>query len=172
MDCSTSRDLLAAWLDGELAPSARTLLERHLDTCPACAALGERLANQDLTPPAPHPANTSPEFWAPLEHNLDHAWADTPTATAPAPPWWQRRIALPAPLLAIQAALLLLGAGWALAHTHGDDVAIAAGEAADAAHPQLVVSQAPPTDSLDDELKGAKPPSWPVAAYTPHRGVF
>ncbi len=172
MDCSTSRDHLAAWLDDELAPSARTLLERHLDTCPACAVLGERLANQDLTPPAPHPASTSPEFWATLEQNLDHAWADPRATPAPSPPWWERRIALPVPLLAVQAALLLLGAGWALAHTHGDDVAIAADEAAEAARPQLVVSQALPTDTLDGELEGATPPSWPVAAYTPHRGVF
>ncbi len=55
---------------------------------------------------------------------------------------------------------------------HGDDVAIAADEAAEAARPQLVVSQALPTDTLDGELEGATPPSWPVAAYTPHRGVF
>ena len=76
------------------------------------------------------------------------------------------------PLLAAQAALLLLGAGWALAHTHGEDVAIAAGETAEAVHPQRVASQAPTTDSLDGEQEDAKPPSWPVAAYTPHRGVF
>jgi len=171
MDCSTSRDLLAAWLDGELAPSAHTLLERHLDTCPACALLGERLADQDFTPPAPLPASTAPEFWAPLERSLDHAWSSTAAAPAPSTPWWQRRIALPLPLLAGQAALFLLGAGWVLAHTHGEG-AILASEATEAAPTQLLVGQAAPVDARDGELQEAQPPSWPVAAYTPHRGVF
>lgn len=58
MNCPKVRDHLSAWLDGELAPEVRSLLDRHLEACAGCRrelaqleALEQALAS--LTAPAP-----------------------------------------------------------------------------------------------------------------------
>jgi anti-sigma factor (TIGR02949 family) len=58
-NCLEVRDRLSAWLDGELAPEARTRLDRHLERCADCrrelaqlAVLDEALGALPLTAPA------------------------------------------------------------------------------------------------------------------------
>src|SRR5262249_42690335 len=42
-DCQSWTPLLSAFIDGELVPARRVELERHLSTCPGCAALMDDL---------------------------------------------------------------------------------------------------------------------------------
>ena len=63
LTCRELIDFLAAYLDGELAPEARTVFERHLSLCPNCvdylASYREtiRLGKQACEPDAELPAD-------------------------------------------------------------------------------------------------------------------
>lgn len=186
MDCLTAQDHLAAWLDDELSPSARTLLARHLASCPGCSALCDALADQELSPPDLDLGTGAPDFWAPLDRALDQTWSELPLRAAsgaspagPASPgasgedlpWYRRSVRLPLPAVVAWAAAGLLMAGWMLADAPAH---LEAG----AAQPSSVASaEADATPSTPSSLRAhtaaALPASsWSVATYTPHRGTF
>jgi len=74
MNCWRTKQLLAAYLDGELSPSETTLVEEHVESCPECAELRDRIAS---LPPLDLP-RLDPEaeerIWARMDAALDQAW--------------------------------------------------------------------------------------------------
>lgn len=170
MDCTTTREHLAAWLDAELSPSATTLVERHLDSCASCAALATALSSQQLGPETAPRWTDKPRFWDRMDAAMDAEWARQALAP-PSPehtaPWYRRSVRLPLPAVAAYAAMTLL---LALAALSGPSSAPA--EATLATTPTS--SPSAPTAQLDalGQAMDTGLGSWPVATYTPHRGTF
>ena len=77
IECKRDRELLVAYVDGELDASARAELESHLESCAACRELvgaqrrlGEMFAAlPEVTPPGDFEAR----FWARIAREGDHA---------------------------------------------------------------------------------------------------
>lgn len=100
MNCSQIRDLLSAYLDGELAPQSHASTAEHLAQCAACAeALVRyerlsRLANSSRGEPEPA------SDWSALEQRLNN---QAPAPRSARRDWWAR----PAGLTAAAAVLLI-----------------------------------------------------------------
>ncbi len=75
MDCKRDREEISAYLDGELAPAARTELESHLDSCAECAAqlaAQRKLGDMFAALPAVTPAGDfEARFWARIAREAD-----------------------------------------------------------------------------------------------------
>jgi anti-sigma factor RsiW len=75
MTCARSREELAAYLDGELAPNERSELEAHLAGCAACRAELEaerRLSGVLMALPALEPPpDFEARFWARIAREQD-----------------------------------------------------------------------------------------------------
>lgn len=176
MDCLTAQDHLAAWLDDELSPSARTLLARHLADCAGCSALCDALAGQQLAPPGLDRDTAAPGFWDPLDQALDQTWAAVPLAAAARaseapPPWYRRSVRLPLPAVLAYAALGLLMAGWMLADAPAHlEVDSAGGDTL--ASVEAAASPSTPSALRPHTATALPASSWSVATYTPHRGTF
>lgn len=118
MECHEVHDLVAAWLDDELSPGQRELMDRHLERCEACAGLVAALAEQDLRPP-PAPDTAAPGFWDALEARLAAEQAvsaeagPVPAAAAPSSAASSSMLQLRPVVVALYAALLLLSLGFA-----------------------------------------------------------
>ncbi len=127
MNCWRTRQLLSAFLDGELSPSESAQLEEHLTSCPECGAARNRLA---ALPPLDLPrldAEVEGELWSRMDDALDKAWEQqkergTDRFTTHA--WtavrrWLRvgRVAVPVPVAAAYLVLILGLTSWTL-HTH------------------------------------------------------
>lgn len=119
MDCRDARDRLASWLDGELAPAEAELLEMHLDACPACRDLAERLSAQapvlELVRPAPD-RNLEREGWW---DRMDAALAEEMARRERADRGRRRvlavaarRVAVPLPVLGALVLLAAAAAAW------------------------------------------------------------
>lgn len=116
MHCDAVVDRLAALLDEELAPGEVELVGRHIETCPDCAGLMDRMAAQRFSQPE-LVVLERPDFWGPMDAALDRAWADHEAPAlqaAPAPPpWYRRELRLPAGVALLYAAGMLLALGLA-----------------------------------------------------------
>jgi anti-sigma factor RsiW len=116
LSCDETRELLHAYVDGELDMAHALGVERHLDDCPACArARDELLALRALVQSA------APRFWAPdsLHRRVQEA--------LPRPvlrrffPWW--RYTRPFVIAASLAVVFTLGwlAAWAWHRPSGEN---------------------------------------------------
>ena len=111
MDCRTAEDLMAGFIDDELSPGHRALLEEHLQHCPACTVLLDQLVAQPLAPPSMPPMDNA--FWAKMDHvlaeEITQSEQDSDDAPAPAAPAWR-----PSAALIFYAATLMLALSWGL----------------------------------------------------------
>lgn len=130
MDCPTTADRVAAYLDGELARSELELFEQHLDACAGCRGLVERVAAVDLTPPPPLAQVAEPRFWGRMDEALamEHTRSSVAASSAASSagkrrgPWtWELRVSLPVVLA--YAAFLLLAVGWSVSNLRRAQVA-------------------------------------------------
>lgn len=120
MDCQSTRELMAGWIDEQLSPGQHELMAEHLVRCPACSALLEAMETQDLRPPR-HVIHV-PGLWDRMDQalaaELEQAEAEAEPPAAPAvvvpPQPWRLQVGWPTALL--YAALLTLAVGWGL-HT-------------------------------------------------------
>jgi hypothetical protein len=113
--CEKCRSLLVEALYDELDPKARSFLERHTTSCPACAAesraLKETLRIMDERA-RPEPG---PDFWDGYWDRLSLRLEKDKTAGRVSSPWWRKlgRVRTLAPRWAYQAAaavaLLIIG---------------------------------------------------------------
>jgi len=74
MNCWRTRQLLTAFLDGELSPSENELVEQHVSSCDECSTALERL---DAVPPMELPRlppQQEQEIWQRMDAALDQAW--------------------------------------------------------------------------------------------------
>ena len=117
MNCWRTRQLLAAYLDGELSPSETELIDEHVRVCPECAELKERIA---AIPPLELPRlepNVEADVWARMDDALEAAWERnerqvepgwTGAALAGLRGWLRRgRVAVPVPVAAVYITIVL-----------------------------------------------------------------
>ncbi len=118
MNCWRTRQLIAAYLDGELSPAETELIDDHLRACPECEELRERIA---AIPPLDLPRlepDAEADIWARMDDALDAAWerqergverGAVVNALEGARSWLRgRRVAIPLP---VAAAYLLIIVG-------------------------------------------------------------
>jgi anti-sigma factor RsiW len=159
------RDLISAYVDGEVPSPWRERLEEHFASCSDCAALltsysglGERLRADSVEEPAAEAAAV-----ARGRSRLDALLAGRPELLSPArrpsrlfdPSVWRRSVSLPLPL-ALAAALLVLflgGAASVLAFKPSvGRVAIQTVASSEIAPPPMGAQQAQPA-SMDELLR-------------------
>ncbi len=114
------RELLSAYVDGEVPSPWRERIAEHLSSCPDCARavegyaeLGRAMRADEL----PGEREAVERVRARLEADLARSGAAAPVAGAPGPggsPLWRRSVRLPLPLAAA-AAVMVLALGGAAA---------------------------------------------------------
>jgi anti-sigma factor RsiW len=111
------RDLVSAYVDGEVPSPWRERLEEHLRSCPECAALAARYAGLGERLRSELPAGGA-EALARGGERLDALLASALSSPAPLPRRaliaggpWRRSVRLPLPLAAAAAILVLLLGG-------------------------------------------------------------
>jgi anti-sigma factor RsiW len=101
------RDILSAWMDGELEAPWSRAVEEHLAACAQCR---ERLAVLERTR-ALLRADPEPDLAAPMERVRQSVLAQGLAQPSPVARFWQRKVALPVPLAAAAVLLVMLLAG-------------------------------------------------------------
>jgi anti-sigma factor RsiW len=100
------REILSAWLDGEIDAPWDRALEEHVGSCPECRVLLERLeAVRRTLLEAPVPD------WRPAMERVRSSLVARGFASEKAAPVWRRRVSLPVPLAVAAGLLVMLLAG-------------------------------------------------------------
>ncbi len=100
------REILSAWLDGEIDAPWDRALEEHVGACTDCRARLERLEavrRSLLESPVPD--------WRPAMERVRSSLVARGLARAPAAPVWRRSVSLPLPAAAAAAVVIILLAG-------------------------------------------------------------
>jgi anti-sigma factor RsiW len=100
------REILSAWLDGEIDAPWDRALEEHVSSCQDCRARIERLEgvrHSLLEAPVPD--------WRPAMERVRSSLVSRGLASEKPVPAWRRRVALPLPLAVAAAALVMVLAG-------------------------------------------------------------
>jgi anti-sigma factor RsiW len=108
-------DRLSDYLDGELEPAERAALERHLPSCPACAATLDELREVVARAATLAPRPPAADLWTGIEPRLDRIT----TVVTPMRPRLTRRFSFTMPqLVAAGLALMVMSGGgvWVLKH--------------------------------------------------------
>jgi anti-sigma factor RsiW len=138
------KEMLVAYLYGEIDGDGRREVERHLRTCAACTRETEALqgVRQDLS------------TWIPPETDLGFVIAQKPAATVLRPSRWSSPARLPA-WVQVAAAVLVMAAGAAIAnlqvHYGNDGLTVRTGWMT----PAAVAATAPAAPSQNDTWKPA-----------------
>lgn len=100
------REILSAWLDGEINAPWDRELEVHVGSCPSCRARVEQLegVRRALLEAA------TPD-WRPAMERVRSSLVSRGLASERATPAWRRRVSLPLPLAIAAAALVMVLAG-------------------------------------------------------------
>ena len=100
------RDIISAYLDGEIEAPWDSAIAEHLASCPACTLLHARLAETRRI----LKEEQLPDWHAPMEHVRKALRAYTPPPHRGVPVW-ERRVSISLPVATLAAALVLfLGA--------------------------------------------------------------
>ncbi len=100
------REILSAWLDGEIDAPWDRALEEHVGACADCRGRLERLESVRRTLlEAPVPD------WRPAMERVRSSLVARGLARVPSAPVWRRRVTLPLPAAAAAAVLIILLAG-------------------------------------------------------------
>jgi hypothetical protein len=117
MNCSETKELLSAFLDGELSHELRESVRRHAQECASC---GEELASFSaiavLAKQLPHPV-APPDIWPRLSQELEAATPRSRTA------WLMRDARRTYSIVGLLAAAVLLLTGimlWSNRHMHSE----------------------------------------------------
>jgi anti-sigma factor RsiW len=100
------REILSAWLDGEIDAPWDRALEEHVGSCPDCRARTERLEGVRrslLEAPMPD--------WRPAMERVRSSLVARGLASEKTVPAWRRRVSLPLPIAVAAAALVMVLAG-------------------------------------------------------------
>lgn len=135
---------LSEYVDGELTPEERELVERHLDDCDECAGIADDLHEVRARAaglPERHPAT---DLWSGIEARLAGGDAGAGTTPLDARRGIRRRIALTVPQLAAAALTLAsvsaAGAWLTLRGTAGSDAPAGEGSGVAAPAPDAVLA--------------------------------
>ena len=86
--CEIVRDRSAAWLDDELSAAETAVIAEHLEKCPECSALYEKLAQMDLRPPKLRLLPTD-NYWSAMDNELSKAMEESSSPPQRVLPVWQ-----------------------------------------------------------------------------------
>ena len=127
MNCWRARQILSAFLDGELSPSEAALVAEHVETCEEC---GEAMTRIEALPPLDLPRldrGKEQQLWLRMDEALDQAWdrqqqregGGVARDAIDTLKRWLRvgRVAIPIPVAAAYLALILGLSGLTL-HSH------------------------------------------------------
>lgn len=172
MDCLTTRERVAAYLDGELAPSEAKQFVAHIEQCSACAGLVKSVQAQCFQPlsATERAAVCSREdFWdnmdAVLCVELDEMSGGSAVRVHA---WYRRRVGMPAPMVMAYAAAMVLAVAWGMQQR---ERALSAEVSVEHLGQQLEAERrvvAQPLDPLPAQQNG----KIKVVTYTPQRGTF
>jgi anti-sigma factor RsiW len=114
MNCRELRECVAPLLDGELEPALVEQASAHMDQCPECAALVERLAAVPLRPVEVRaPAN--PEFWDAMDDALAAEAERSPGPVERLRGWFATELEISRGAVLVYLLLLGLAFAWSLA---------------------------------------------------------
>ncbi len=96
------REIISAFLDGEINPPWDRVIAEHVSSCPRCGALHAGLlrTRQALR------EQTTPELTGPMERVRQRILRHVPVPSPRVPPW-RRQVSVPVPVAVVAAALLL-----------------------------------------------------------------
>lgn len=114
MNCQELRECVAPLLDGELEPEKVEEAAEHMDACPECAALVEKLASLPVRPAAPR-APTGPDFWDAMDRALAAEAERAPSLLERVRGWFGTELRLSRGSALIYLLLLSLAFAWSLA---------------------------------------------------------
>lgn len=168
MDCTMVTSRLAAFLDGELAPSECERFVMHIEGCEDCTRVVARLEAQQFKPLCEDQKDSicgRDGFWGDMDSVLGaHMDQMVLAKTACLGPWHSRRVKLPVPMIAAYAAAMVAAVVWGLQQ---HDRAAAAELASEHLGQQLESER-----RLAAQPAPASGTTYKVVTYTPERGTF
>ena len=117
MDCVFVSTRMAAFLDGELAPAEVEQFTLHIERCDDCAQIVIQMEAQRFMPLTAHEKTAicgSSEFWADMDVCLSEELEQIGTKGVNVTPWHRRQVGLPAPMVVMYAAAMLLAVAWGM----------------------------------------------------------
>jgi len=172
MDCVTTHERIAAFLDGELAPSEAEQFSKHVELCSTCLLMLKELQSQcfkPLTVDEKASVCSSQGFWDDMDAvlcvQMDQVSGEQSMRVHA---WYSRRVGLPTPMIAAYAAAMLLAVVWGMQQR---ERALAAEVSAEHLGEQLEAERrlvAQPGPAQQDQKNG----KIKVVTYTPQRGTF
>jgi hypothetical protein len=171
MDCMTVSTRVAAFLDGELAPSECEQIATHVDKCGACAEMLAALKGQCFdTLSADQKSSVCGEtgFWGCMDDVLKaHMDQMVVAATEVRGPWYSQRVGVPMPMVMACAAATLMAVAWGVQQ---QDRAQSAEMAAD--HLGQQIEQERRLAAQPQTNPSGSGVAYKVVNYTPQRGTF
>ena len=115
MDCVVVQSRVAAFIDGELAPAEAEQFTQHIERCTVCAQIVIRMEAQKFMPLSAREKQAvcgTADFWASMDSGLLDELNQVGASRDRATPWYGRRVGLPAPMVVMYAAAMLLAIAW------------------------------------------------------------
>ena len=173
MDCVTTHERIAAFLDGELAPAEAEQVQGHIDRCPTCASMMKSLQEQCFRPLSAVEKTavcSAQGFWDEMDAVLCVEMDDIPgERVVRVHAWYNRRVGLPAPMIAAYAAAMMLAVVWGMQQR---ERALAAEVSAEHLGQQLEAERQMVVQPGLPQPQGQQNGKIKVVTYTPQRGTF
>ncbi len=172
MDCVTTHERVAAYLDGQLAPAEAEQVASHIERCASCASMVKSLQAQCFQPlSAAEKASVcaSQGFWDDMDAVLCVEMDEVAGGRAMrVRAWYSRRVGMPAPMVMAYAAAMLLAVAWGMQQR---ERALAAEVSVEHLGQQLEAERRAVAQPVvpQQAQQGSK---VKVVTYTPQRGTF
>ena len=171
MDCLTTQERVAAYLDGELAPSEAEQFATHVEQCAVCAGILKSIQAQCFQPlSAVERAAVcgSSDFWEDMDAVLcaeldEKAGGQAVRVRA----WYSRRVGMPTPMVMAYAAAMMLAVAWGMQQR---ERALAAEVSVEHLGHQLEAERRVVSQPLTQPSQSSG--KIKVVTYTPQRGTF
>jgi anti-sigma factor RsiW len=139
------RELLSAWVDGEISSPWRESLERHLEACPSCSAYTAELRSLHAAF-----ATDSASIEAPASRARTRVYDGVILGASSRAPVWTRRLSIPVPFAAAAAlAFSVLALALAMTGARNSELRMAVQSVV---APVSVASSGPAMDSIFEFL--------------------
>jgi anti-sigma factor RsiW len=173
MDCVIVSSRIAAFLDGELAPSEVEQFSIHIERCDPCSQIVIRLEAQRFVPLNQQERASicsTAGFWGDMDVSLGAQMDEmVQVRTLVVGPWYSRKVGLPAPMLAAYAAAMLLVIAWGMQQR---DRALSAEVSADHLGQQLEQERRIAAQPAPQQQGSSASGQYKVVNYTPQSGTF